>query len=176
MPKFDNGDTPFVNRMLVGPMRSKFVVDGSSMAAEYTFEKNANMDEQFQAWLPAVMDVMLDHYGVADVFEASNLPPAMREWRRSVTSAGSPVARWCDEHLEATGDPDDCVVLGDAMSMYIGPPIIKTKGEFARLVKGCFDGVAGVVFHTSTTLPGTRDTKRLVLRGVRLRSRADSGS
>ena len=79
------------------------------------------------------------------------------------------VAKWCDDCLEVTGDPGDCVVLGEAMRLYGGAQIIKTKVEFARLVNGCFDGVAGVTFHTSTTLPGTRDTKRLVLRGVRLK-------
>ena len=122
--------------------------------------------ERFDAWLPALMDVMMDHYGDTAVFNA--LPRAMRDLRREVASAGSPVARWCDERLIVTGDPDDCVVLGDVMSLYRGTPQPSTKEEFSRLVMGCLDGVQGVTFHARTTLPGTRETKRLVLRGVRL--------
>ena len=81
VPKFDNSDMPFINRMLVGPMRSKFVEAGSPVEDEYTFVKDEIIAERFIKWLPAVMDVMLDHFGVQNVFDASNLPPAMREWR-----------------------------------------------------------------------------------------------
>ena len=172
MPKFDNSDTAFIARVFVVPMRAKFVDAGSSLSEPYTFEKRLGMEERFGAWLPAVMDVLLDHYGVAGVFDVGSLPPAMQEWRREVTSASSPVTRWCDEFLEVTGDPDDCVVLGDAMRLYTGTPQPKTKDEFARLVRGCFDGVQEVTFHATTTLANPRVTKRLVLRGVRLRQPA----
>ncbi len=173
MPKFDSADIAFIGRMFVVPMRSKFVdfvpTDGAVPLREpHTFPKDVDIEQRFSSWLPAVMDVLLDHFPDADQVFAS-LPPSMSDWRRQVTSANNPLTRWCEEVLEVTGNADDCVVLGDVMNLYRGTPQPKSKDEFSRLVKACFDGVHGVTFVNKTVLRGTRDSKRAVLRGVKLR-------
>ena len=60
-------------------------------------------------------------------------------------------------------------LVTDVMNLYSGTPQPKSKDEFSRLVKACFDGVHGVTFVNKTVLRGTRDSKRAVLRGVKIR-------
>jgi phage/plasmid-associated DNA primase len=169
MPKFDSADAAFLNRMAVGPMRSKFVEAGSPalQSEPWTFVKDPELSERFPTWLSAVADVLVGCYGGAvEVFDA--LPEGMREWRRGVTAAGNPVAEWCDANFVVTGESEDFVVLGEVLDERYGETMKKSK--FARLVAACYKGVAGVTFCPKTTLAVTRESKRDVLKGVKLRT------
>jgi hypothetical protein len=63
--------------------------------------------------------------------------------------------------LEVTGRAEDCVVLGELKASY-------RDGVTTSLINAFYADVPGVTFAAKTTLRGSRDTKRDVLRGVRV--------
>jgi hypothetical protein len=168
MPKFDNADAAFLNRMVVGPMRSKFVEAGSPalLGEQWTYPNDLALSEKFPSWLPAVADVLVDCYGGADeAFEA--LPEGMREWRRGVAAAGNPVADWCDAMLTVSDNASDFVFIGEMMAAYGGS---LPKSRFTQLVAVRYAAVAGVRFNKRTTVTradGTHNVVSGVLWGVK---------
>ena len=65
-PKFDVADAALLARMLVVPMRSKFVTDPAMVDRdELTFLMDADMLERSAAWMPAVLDVLRERLPVA---------------------------------------------------------------------------------------------------------------
>ena len=161
MPKFDHGDAAFVGRMIAVLMRSKFVTaDDPDLGVEpWTYPVVPDIEKKFEGWLPAVMDVLLDHFADASdgVLDSNALPAAMREIRHNVVSASNPVAKWCEERLQVTGNPRDYVILGRLKGSFNGPPTMLPR--FAQLVAACYEGVGGTRYRSRTTvvLPdGTR--------------------
>lgn len=160
-PKFDQEDTAFVGRMLVAPMRSKFVEvlpqDGGE-SNEWTYKVDTSITGKFSKWTSALADVLLDHFGaIGHVFD--QLPVAMREWRHEVASDNNPVAEWCRENLTVTGDSKDVVLLGE-VTTYDGD-----RKTFVPLVRAFFNGVPGVTYIPTTSV-ANQGKKRNVLRGV----------
>ena len=78
-------------------------------------------------------------------------------------SPHSTVDDWCRDHLVVTGVKLDCVVLGELKASY-------REGVTSSLIKAFYADVPGVTFAAKTTLRGSRETKRDVLRGVKLLS------
>ena len=156
-PQFDTGDSAFIGRMLVAPMRAKFVEAGDGAAEEeWTYQVDPSISARFVEWTSALADVLVEHYG-ASAFD--KIPPEMREWRHEIAGASNPVAEWCRDTLVVTGNADDTVSLND-----VRPGVDDT---YIRNVRAYFEGVQGVSYVKRTTLK-TRVPKRHVLRGVQL--------
>ncbi|PNH06468.1 putative helicase [Tetrabaena socialis] len=164
-PKFDAGDTAFMGRMLVAPMRSKFV---DSLRSEvnpnpYQFPMVANIQEKFPSWLPALADVFTEYFAPLELF--NSVPPAMKEWRSDITGEANPLKDWLDETVLVTGNSSDVLLIADLKGLCH----VRDK-RFAEYVKGYFSGVTGVTFHAvnSVKVGETWATKRGVLKGVQL--------
>ncbi|PNH06378.1 hypothetical protein TSOC_007250 [Tetrabaena socialis] len=165
-PKFDAGDTAFMGRMLVAPMRAKFIDPLQSEVSDghaYQFPMVANIQDKFPSWLPALADIFTDHFAPLELF--NSVPPAMKEWRSDITGDANPLKDWLDETVLVTGNSSDVLLLADLK----GICHIRDK-RFAEYVKGYFSGVNGVTFHAvnSVKVGETWVTKRGVLKGVQL--------
>ncbi|KXZ41248.1 hypothetical protein GPECTOR_607g686 [Gonium pectorale] len=80
-PQFDPADTAFMERMMVAPMRSKFVgrdefrrlqVDDEGGMEPWTFEVMYDVNKKFPLWLSVLADVLREHR--LDPDEFSRLP------------------------------------------------------------------------------------------------------
>lgn len=155
-PTYDMSDSAFHGRLLFAPMRSKFVKDACTNDAEpWTYEVDATMSSRFPGWLSALADVLVEHYGVVGCFDTP--PLSMHEWRKDVTADANPIAQWCEENFEVTGNMSDSVALGELG--HRRPPFPKYK----QLVKAFYAGVKEVVYVDRVT------AKRNIVKGVRLK-------
>eukprot|EP00798_Chlamydomonas_sp_ICE-L_P002857 gene2857-biopygen3625 len=71
-PKFDGGDTAFVKRMVVVPMRSNFVLHPER---EHEFERRDNLEDALPTWRSAMAQLLIEHFlrpGRSSIFD--NLP------------------------------------------------------------------------------------------------------
>ena len=163
-PEYDQCDTAFLGRLLFVPMRSKFVaapvvVDDE----EWTFEMDPDIQKRFKAWLPALMDVLVDHYGAEGTFDRP--PLSMVDWKSDVTTNANPAAKWCEDNLEVTGCRSDFVLLG---------PLGQQTGisNFVNLAKAYYSGVSGVTYkdRTNAKIDGVHKVRHNVIKGVRVRA------
>jgi phage/plasmid-associated DNA primase len=156
-PMYDHGDTAFLERLLFAPMRAKFVKGAAAGdgGQPWTFEVDTGVSGKFPGWLSALADVLIDHFGIAGCFE--NTPASMNEWRKDVTTDANPVAQWCEQNFEVTGNMGDMVALGD-----LGRRAPQVE-RFKELVKAYYSGVNEVVYLDRNKL------KRHILKGVKLK-------
>ena len=169
LPSYDQADLAFRERLLFAPMRSKFVKGPLSPANqdEWTFEADLGMCARFPEWRSALADVLMEHYGVEGGFEQP--PQSMMVWRDDVTAEANPVAQWCEDNFEVTGDMGDFVLLGDQDNY---------TPNFKTLAKAFYAGVAGTMYvnKTMVKIQGVNVSKRYVLKGVSKKVDVDYGT
>jgi phage/plasmid-associated DNA primase len=161
IPKFDQEDAAFGDRLLFTPMRSKFLRDASSHKEPLTFEIDPSISMRFPGWLSALADILVEHIGTMGVF--LSLPQSMMSWRDDVTNEANPAAQWCETNLIVTGSSKDYVILGELEAGI---------RNFVNLAKAFYTGVRGASYcaKTSVIIGGKYVTKRNVLRGVKFAS------
>ncbi len=115
-PRFDAGDEAFLGRMVVVPMRSKFV-ETSTRDEPYTFQMDREIRKKFPTWRSALADILLERYD-PNALADGDIPASMREWRWAIGAGANPVAEWLEEKVAATGNLDEVVVLSDLRQMY----------------------------------------------------------
>lgn len=106
-PQFDAGDAAFMERMIVAPMRSKFVENATEYGEPWTFEVDYDIKNKFSLWRSALADILVNHFGSPSVFQ--NIPADMREWKVGITSEANPLAAWIDANVVFTGDDNDYI-------------------------------------------------------------------
>jgi len=178
-PQFDAGDRSFMKRMLIVPMRSKFVTcQPSAVPTDYEFPVSDSVKHRFPAMRSALADVLLEHFrsGMTSAFFADDrLPPAMREWRQSITSSVNPLAEWLERITEVTGNEADYVLWTDLKSRYAPPAgtAALSDASLKRYVTSFFSDEGRVVYKKTAQLrlPGVQGRKpvRDIFRGVRLK-------
>ena len=178
MPRMDVADEAFVGRMVVAPMRSKFVDgQGSLDDEEYTFRMNKDIDTTFKLWLPALAELLIDAFDTSALDE-DKIPAAMREWRQGITSENNVVAEWLDQSLEVTGDLDDIVLVAGLFKEFkaisMGASGFIKSAEFCRLCKVHMGSYKGVTFkdydsisrNAASQATSRKKTARNCIRGV----------
>lgn len=124
-PQFDPADTAFMERIMVAPMRSKFVGrdefrrllllqegdGGEGMMEPWTFEVMYDVNKKFPLWLSALADVLREHR--LDPDEFARLPQSMREWRNSISTDSNPLTEWFEQNVVVTGKRDDYLLVQD---------------------------------------------------------------
>ena len=168
-PNFDAGDAAFLERMIVAPMRAKFVAAGEEVeeAPEaHTFELDPDVAAKFTKWMPAMMDVLLEKYasGVAPA-----VPPSMRSWRSEISSDNNPVGSWVDKVLEVTGDREDYVLMADLKSSFTrSSGICVPKQKVTETLKAYLGTLQGVAVKECDKVPfnGGWKTVSCNVRGV----------
>ncbi|PNH10549.1 hypothetical protein TSOC_002706 [Tetrabaena socialis] len=111
-PKFDVGDAAFAGRMIVAPMRSKFVARELTQTEEpYTYKMDKELAQHFPTWMSSLADLLLEHFDINGL-DDDRIPDVMKEWQKDILADSNPIAQWMDTHVKITGLPEDFVVLG----------------------------------------------------------------
>ena len=165
-PKFDSGDSAFMNRMIVVPMRSKFVSDAQGLHdEEWTYLMDSTISSKFPEWLSALADILVESYTV-DVGVFENLPAEMREWRTGLTTEGNPYGEWLSNNVEVTGDQNDVLLLSTLKNEANGDK------AFSRYATAYFRNLQGQGVHVqdraSVKVNGSWSTQRGVVKGVKM--------
>ncbi|GLC54521.1 hypothetical protein PLESTB_000879800 [Pleodorina starrii] len=144
-PKFDAADDAFLERMVVAPMRSKFVpVDEhgrhAELEEEFTYPMDKEVDARFEGWLSAFADILLEHY---DENGLDRVPDSMREWRADIADSSNTLAEWFGDNVELTGNKKDVLIIKELCNRYMDAMAIDGKKavcseEFTELVKRYF--------------------------------------
>jgi phage/plasmid-associated DNA primase len=119
-PKFDATDEALMHRMLVAPMRAKFVAHPSSDPAAFEFASVDGVRNQFSSLLSSLAELFMGIYhesNTISAFDTSALPRSMTEWKNDITEEANPFAEWLQSIIdsgviEITGSRDDFIRLG----------------------------------------------------------------
>ena len=173
-PKFDASDSALAERMLVAPMRSKFVDRAvGDEDGEWAYRMDKSLHRRFDAWLSAVADALLERFD-GDGLSPCRIPPSMLEWRRGIEAGANPLSHWLDGRYEVTGVRTDYLLVSDLKAAYRaeGCRGVEAK-DFARLALAYFGGVAGADPKARGHLPcqagAKRESERNFVLGVRVR-------
>lgn len=136
-PSFDSGDQAFIGRMIVAPMRSKFVdyEVTPENEEEYMYRMDMNADSMFDKWFSSLADVLIESYDPHSLDE-SRIPPSMREWSSGLVSENNVISSWLDERVTITNNPKDYVSLTDIHTEYKSSgSTYMSRDEFKRCCK-----------------------------------------
>ncbi|PNH02996.1 hypothetical protein TSOC_010982 [Tetrabaena socialis] len=166
-PKFDAADQAFMDRIIVAPMRSKFVRLMGEDDGDYTYEMDVDIVARFPTWRSALAHVLLEHL---DTNVLITLPPSMSEWRQGVVEGANPLSDWIEKLIEVTGVRTDYIIMGELKRTFSasGSHVVPPK-EFPGLARAYLSGQPGVTYTEVERVAGDPKTKRGVMRGVRLR-------
>jgi hypothetical protein len=168
-PKFDSGDSAFMERLLVAPMRSKFVASMPEEPDEHTFLVKPELSNAFPQWRSALLDLLLLHFDPSAFREP---PEGMRRWGQGVAADANPLADWMQQRVLVTGDKEDYLLLGDMAAHYNTDDALKRvmpAAEFKRLAKAYLELVAvSMRAKENIKVGGVWITKYNVARGIKL--------
>eukprot|EP00798_Chlamydomonas_sp_ICE-L_P008428 gene8428-biopygen3767 len=175
-PKFDGGDSAFVKRMIIVPMRSNFLIHPDPQR-EHEFERRDDLADILPTWRSALAQLLIEHFrrpGRSRIFDT--LPVSMTEWKSGIADSVNPLAEWLEEVVEVTGASSDAVWIGDLKSRWkVSHYRHETSSVFStKLVKAFFWGKQGTEWkETSQVAVSTEEekkkvVKRGVIRGIKL--------
>ncbi len=116
-PKFDSTDKAFMERMLVCPMRSKFINCANDNTETNTYIIDSQIDENFVNWRSSLLDY-LKGYCKIDGLCKMDVPKSMCEWKEDIISGNNELADWIFENVEVTNQIEDVVSLNDLKDKY----------------------------------------------------------
>jgi phage/plasmid-associated DNA primase len=116
-PKFDSTDKAFMERMLVCPMRSKFINCANDNTETYTYIIDPQIDENFVNWRSSLLDYLKDYCNIDGLCKL-NIPKSMCEWKEDIISGNNELADWIFENVEVTNQIEDVVSLNDLKDKY----------------------------------------------------------
>eukprot|EP00798_Chlamydomonas_sp_ICE-L_P024389 gene24389-biopygen18867 len=154
-PKFDGGDTAFVKRMVVVPMRSNFVLHPDPQR-EHEFERRDNLEDALPTWRSALAQLLIEHFrrpGRSSIFD--NLPVSMTEWKSGIADCANPLTEWLEEVVEMTGASSDAVWIGDLKVRWKESHYGEASVFSTKMVKAFFVGKQGTEWKET----GRIDTK-----------------
>jgi hypothetical protein len=171
-PTMDITDEAFVGRLLVAPMRSKFVQGVPPQDESYTYQADAGIDKKFKLWRSAMLDVLLDHYQT-DNLGPQDIPQSMNEWRAEIVEERNMLGNWLEKVIQKSDDPNDFLRLADLKDVFeaAGNNLNLPRGEFTRMAK-CWFTTRGFVYRDSDQIrlaDGTRKGERNIVRGAILK-------
>eukprot|EP00798_Chlamydomonas_sp_ICE-L_P023399 gene23399-biopygen13667 len=170
-PKFDGGDTAFVKRMVVVPMRSNFLIHPDPHG-EHEFERRDDLADILPTWRSALAQLLIEHFrrpGRSRIFD--NLPVSMTEWKSGIADSANPLTEWLEEVVDVTGASSDAVWIGDLKGRWKESHYGHDTASIfsAKLVKAFFAGKQGTEWkETSQVAISTEEEKKkkVVKRGV----------
>eukprot|EP00798_Chlamydomonas_sp_ICE-L_P002859 gene2859-4927_t len=131
-PSMDVTDKASIARIMVAPMRSKFV-DLSTYTPEaeeeYVFDTDTNLHLKFNDWRSAMMDVMVERYVDDRERLFSSLPESMGNWKADVLGSANPMSEWLSEVLVVTGNSSDFVTGGYLKTEWVSAHGVQGKGS-----------------------------------------------
>eukprot|EP00798_Chlamydomonas_sp_ICE-L_P025088 gene25088-biopygen19541 len=163
-PKFDGGDSAFVKRMVVVPMRSNFVLHPER---EHEFERRGDLADALPTWRSALAQLLIEHFrrpGRSNIFD--NLPVSMTEWKSCIADSANPLTAWLEEMVEVTGASSDAVWIGDLKVRWKESHHGEASVFSTKLVKAFFVGKQGIELKETGRIE--TKVKYGVIRGCKL--------
>eukprot|EP00798_Chlamydomonas_sp_ICE-L_P012655 gene12655-biopygen10580 len=164
-PKFDGGDSAFVKRMVVVPMRSNFVLHPER---EHEFERRDDLADALPTWRSALANLLIENFrrpGRSSIFD--NLPVSMTEWKSGIADSANPLTEWIEEVVEVTGASSDAVWIGDLKVRWKESHYGHEAAVFStKLVKAFFVGKQGTEWKETARIE--TKVKNGVIRGCKL--------
>jgi len=139
-PKFDSTDIAFMERMLVCPMRSKFMMCRSDDFSTHTYMMDPKIDSNFEKWRSSLLDFLVGYCkldGLCDM----KIPASMKEWKEEIISGNNELGEWIMEVVEITNNPEDVVSaaeLKDKYKIVYGTRSISDR-DFLSIARGLFN-------------------------------------
>ena len=139
-PKFDSTDIAFMERMLVCPMRSKFMMCRSDDFSTHTYMMDPKIDSNFEKWRSSLLDFLVGYCkldGLCDM----KIPASMKEWKEEIISGNNELGEWIMEVVEITNNPEDVVSaaeLKDKYKIVYGTRSISDR-DFLSIAKSLFN-------------------------------------
>lgn len=146
-PAFDAADAAFLERMIVAPMRSKFVdteaMPDGGVSTDNTFIADPLLASKFPYWMPALADILLERFAIGTPIV---VPPSMKEWKSSISSCDNPVADWVDRCLVVTGDRGDYLLMERIKTLFLASGIncAVPKKKVTGFLKAYLNTIDGV--------------------------------
>ncbi|AXN77267.1 ATPase [Heliothis virescens ascovirus 3i] len=170
-PKFDSTDTAFMNRLLVCPMRSKFVTDiDRDDTATHTYVLDADITNKFKLWNSALMDLLRQYLQNTRGLLNVTIPSSMLEWKEDIVEKNNELSDWIMSQIEITGNRKDFLSLNDLKEMYRGVHGVRSLADrsFVEIARALLDS-KDLEFHEEFKyyIKDVRKKKRQVYCGVR---------
>jgi len=163
-PKFDGGDSVFVKRMVVVPMRSNFVLHPER---EHEFERRDDLADILPTWRSALAQLLIEHFrrpGRSSIFD--NLPVSMTEWGSGIADSANPLTEWLEEVVEVTGASSDAVWIGDLKIRWKESHYGHEASFSTKLVKAFFSGKQGTEWKETARME--TKVKKGVIKGCKI--------
>jgi D5 N terminal like len=173
-PRFHADDEAFNARMLVAPMRARFVNDGDDEGDQepHTYKKVLGLKDRFRDWLPALADILLEWYSP----DGSRLvvPPSMTQWQDDLAASENSLQGFFERLVEVTGCKRDHVSCAQLKALYHpgagrGAAAPVRGRQFDMLFRSYFSRVGGGAWYVDKTDLPDQKNARHVVRGARLR-------
>jgi phage/plasmid-associated DNA primase len=177
LPQFDLNDQAFVGRLLIAPMRSKFIpgYEPGDDDESYTYRADARLPSKMLDWRSAVFDILRERY-VAEDISNNEIPMSMKEWRADIVNDRNEVGNWLNENVEKSDDKTyDVLTIKEIFEKYKveclqqGEQAVKPK-DFKSMATVWFAGKGLILMTNSTPIKirdGTEIKKINFIRGVR---------
>lgn len=152
-PKIDVADDSFVGRIIVAPMRSKFVDEIGD--EPYTYLLNSDLDDSFINWCSSIVDILLEPQH-QQLILLRNVPASMSQWRQDVTQGANPVADWIDKRVLHTGNKLDYILNTTVLEwkeIFPATHEFKSSNQFKTLAKAHLIS-KGAIFKDQATISG----------------------
>lgn len=163
-PKFDAGDGAFMKRVLVCPMRSKFIDITEDDPSTYTYKRDDFFDEKILLWRSAFLKYLLQYRSMTGLANFS-IPDSIIEARNELFEMNNPLYDWLLDRLEETGNSSDMLSLKELWELFV------RNGREKRMSIQTFQKYAKVVLSTNkitvtARYQSTCDVKRTFYRNV----------
>jgi hypothetical protein len=172
-PQFDKCDESFLSRMMVVPMRSKFVYAPKN-AEQWTYPQDTGIRSSYSDWLSSLADVLVEHYASKDELDdiVHNLPTDMESWRTAVCKKAYLIREFMAANLEITGNNTDYVLCSEVKTRFFqeNRSLVKLSKDWTRAAKEAVAGWKGVTFKDTAAIKvhgSTWKPVRNIIYGVR---------
>lgn len=156
-PKFNVDDEAFNKRILVAPMRSRFVENAHLASEPNTYEVDRNYARKMHKWRSSFAEILLEHY---DPSGGLDVPESMSDWQNDMATENNALAGFLDDTIEITGDPTDYILREDVLLRYCGQPLKKT--EMNGLYKAHFKRKTMVKYVDKADFKGRKNVRGIV--------------
>ncbi|MGL5961600.1 MAG: PriCT-2 domain-containing protein [Cetobacterium sp.] len=169
-PKFDSTDKAFMERMLVCPMRSKFINCENDNNETNTYIIDPQIDENFVSWRSALLDYLKEHCNIDGLCKL-NIPKSMCDWKEDIISGNNELADWIFENVEVTNQIEDVVSLNDLKDKYKNHHGLRgvSDRDFIAIAKALFTSKGfEIKDKLQYRINGGKTTKRNVVLRIKL--------
>lgn len=119
LPKFDSSDSGFIKRMLIVPMRSKFLRNPTSENEMYTFLSDPELNQRntMLNWCSSILDLFRQYCGNQS-HQSMDIPDTMLEWKDEEIEKQNDVGVWIMDNIVETDVNNNFCNFKDLYSIY----------------------------------------------------------